>query len=112
MSAFSEFPARLSCFNIKRELSDNEQLVRIRSSEFPRGVVRGKPPAEEDLSGDDGGDAGGKYITEAGEERSYTAYVCPGYIAGICPNSKRVPEEWLREVVVAKIRERLFPWTE
>jgi len=56
--------------------------------------------------------AGGKYITEAGEERSYTAYVCPGYIAGICPNSKRVPEEWLREVVVAKIRERLFPWTE
>ena len=49
---------RATYFNIKRELSDNEQLIRIRSSELPRGFVRGKPPADEDFSGDDGGGAG------------------------------------------------------
>ncbi len=49
------------------------------------------------------------YITKDGEERRYTSYVCPGYIARICPNDKRVPEEWLRTTVIAQIRARLFP---
>lgn len=49
------------------------------------------------------------YTTKKGVERRYTTYVCPGYIARICPNHKRVPEEWLRTVVVAQIRDRLFP---
>ncbi len=50
-----------------------------------------------------------KYITKNGAEREYTTYVCPGYIARICQNGKRVPEQWLRTVVIGKIRERLFP---
>ncbi|MAD80495.1 MAG: recombinase family protein [Pirellulaceae bacterium] len=53
-----------------------------------------------------------KYVTKSGEERLYVSYVCPGYLGGHCLNSKTVPEKWLREVVVAKVRERLFPWHE
>jgi DNA invertase Pin-like site-specific DNA recombinase len=48
------------------------------------------------------------YITKSGEAKRYAAYFCPGAVAGICPNSKRVPEEWLREVVVGTARRRLF----
>ncbi len=33
----------------------------------------------------------------------------PAICARICPNSRRVPEDWLRQVVVAKLKERLFP---
>ena len=51
-----------------------------------------------------------EYITKSGEAVRYVSYVCPGYLAGYCENSKTVPEQWLREVVVAKIRQRLFPW--
>jgi hypothetical protein len=53
-----------------------------------------------------------EYVTKAGEAKRYTSYVCPGYLAGHCANATRVPEDWLRTVVVGKIRERLFPWTE
>jgi DNA invertase Pin-like site-specific DNA recombinase len=49
------------------------------------------------------------YVTKAGVERRYVTYVCPGYLARICSNGRRVPEEWLRRVVVHTIRQRLFP---
>ena len=52
------------------------------------------------------------YITKYGEAKRYTSYVCPGYLDGHCPNGTRVSEEWLRAVVVGKIRERLFPWVD
>lgn len=53
--------------------------------------------------------SGGEYRTRDGVTKNYASYVCPGYIAGICGNGLRVPEPWLREVVVATIRDRLFP---
>lgn len=49
------------------------------------------------------------YTTVAGEEKRYTTYVCPGYLDRICPNSRRIPEAWLREVVISRIRSLLFP---
>jgi len=51
-----------------------------------------------------------EYVTKSGEVKRYISYVCPGYVGGHCMNGKRVPEQWLREVVLDKIRERLFPW--
>lgn len=51
----------------------------------------------------------GGYKTASGEMKRYPSYVCPGYIAGNCKNGKRVPEQWLREVVIFRLRERLFP---
>ena len=50
-----------------------------------------------------------EYVCKSGEKKRYTAYVCMGYRAGHCSNGARVPEEWLRKVVVEKIRQRLFP---
>ncbi len=49
------------------------------------------------------------YITKSGEAKRYPAYSCPGSVSGVCPNSTRVPEEWLREVVISTMRQRLFP---
>ena len=49
------------------------------------------------------------YTTKSGETKRYATYVCPGYVAGVCPNGTRVPEPWLREAVVGLIRQRLFP---
>jgi DNA invertase Pin-like site-specific DNA recombinase len=49
-----------------------------------------------------------EYVSRAGDRRRYVSYVCPGYIAGVCPNGQRVPEPWLRETVVSLIRQRLF----
>ncbi len=49
------------------------------------------------------------YITKSGEAKRYTAYSCPGSVAGACPNCTRVPEKWLREVMIETLRERLFP---
>jgi len=51
-----------------------------------------------------------EYVNKSGEAKRYVSYVCSGYLAGHCENSKSVPEQWLREVVVSKLRERLFPW--
>lgn len=51
----------------------------------------------------------GVYTTKDGDERRYVAYFCPGSGAGICSNKKRIPEEWLRKVVVDTIRNLLFP---
>jgi site-specific DNA recombinase len=52
--------------------------------------------------------SGRPYVAKDGTERRYTSYVCPGYLAGQCPNSVRVPEEWVRTIVVGKVVERLF----
>jgi site-specific DNA recombinase len=41
--------------------------------------------------------------------KSYTYYACPGGIAGGCHNKTTVPEAWLREAVIARLRARLFP---
>jgi DNA invertase Pin-like site-specific DNA recombinase len=49
------------------------------------------------------------YTTVGGETRRYASYVCPGYVAGVCPNETRVSEAWLRQAVVELIRTRLFP---
>jgi len=38
------------------------------------------------------------------------SYACPGHVAGHCENSVHIKEEWIREVVVEMLRERLFPW--
>jgi len=49
------------------------------------------------------------YVAKDGTERRYTSYVCPGYLAHHCENGTRVPEPWVREMVIGKLRERLFP---
>jgi len=49
-----------------------------------------------------------QYVAKTGETRRYVSYVCPGYLDGVCQNHKRVPENWLRQVVVSMIRKRLF----
>ena len=49
------------------------------------------------------------YTAKDGTQRRYTSYVCPGYLAGHCENGTRVPEGWVRSVVIGKLSERLFP---
>jgi len=53
--------------------------------------------------------SGGKYVAKDGTERRYASYVCPGYLSGHCANSTRVPEEWIRSVVIDMLRRRLLP---
>jgi DNA invertase Pin-like site-specific DNA recombinase len=36
-------------------------------------------------------------------------YACPSHVGGSCPNGLYVPEAWLREAVLARLRSRLFP---
>lgn len=48
------------------------------------------------------------YTTKAGDTKVYCSYVCPNSRNGCCDNQVRVKEEWLREVVVGKVTERLF----
>ncbi|MBA4107551.1 MAG: hypothetical protein C0485_17580 [Pirellula sp.] len=50
------------------------------------------------------------YVTKAGDNRNYASYRCPAYRAGGCANAVSVPEAWVREEVIAIIRQRLFPW--
>ena len=49
------------------------------------------------------------YVTASGEERRYVSYLCAKSNAGLCTNKTRVQESWLRETVVGRLRERLFP---
>ena len=49
------------------------------------------------------------YVAKDGSERRYVSYVCPGYLGGSCKNGTRVSEPWIRELVIGKLRERLFP---
>lgn len=53
--------------------------------------------------------SGGAYTAKNGTQRRYASYACPGYLAGHCENNTRVPEEWIRSVVINKLRERLLP---
>ena len=48
------------------------------------------------------------YTTVSGEERRYVAYLCSGFAGGVCPNGTRIPEPWLREIVMTLVRQRLF----
>ena len=41
--------------------------------------------------------------------KKYVYYVCPGAIAGACQNRFHVREDRLRHLVVARLRDRLFP---
>lgn len=41
--------------------------------------------------------------------RRYVYYSCPRHNDGACPNSRHVPEDRLRQAVVARMRARLFP---
>jgi DNA invertase Pin-like site-specific DNA recombinase len=47
------------------------------------------------------------YTTKEGVSRRYSSYVCPGYVARVCPNGRRIPEDWLRATVLAALRARL-----
>ena len=49
------------------------------------------------------------YITKSGDSRTYAAYACPNSRNGACSNSVRVSEQWLREMVVQTLCNRLFP---
>lgn len=51
--------------------------------------------------------ASSPYTTASGEEKRYVNYGCCGTPGGLCHNRKRVPETWLRETVVALMRQRL-----
>jgi len=51
----------------------------------------------------------GAYTAKDGSQRRYAAYICPGSLSGHCTNTTRVPEEWIRQVVIGKLRARLFP---
>ena len=51
----------------------------------------------------------GAYTTANGEERRYTAYMCPKSRTDCCANNVRVNEEWLRDAVISKLRNHLFP---
>ena len=49
------------------------------------------------------------YVTSTGEERRYVSYMCAKSNTGLCTQKARVKEAWLRETVIDKLRERLFP---
>jgi DNA invertase Pin-like site-specific DNA recombinase len=52
--------------------------------------------------------AGAAYTTTSGTTRRYPTYACPGYMTGVCTNSTRVPETWLRESIINLITSRLL----
>src|SRR5205823_3827755 len=51
--------------------------------------------------------ASGTYETKAGEIHKYPSYGCPAAASGACPNRKRIPEPWLRKMVVETLLSRL-----
>lgn len=52
--------------------------------------------------------SGSAYISVDGDERRYTAYVCPAYLAGRCSNDVRIPETWIRDAAIQMLLDR-FP---
>lgn len=40
--------------------------------------------------------------------RVYVYYGCPRYLEGACDNGRRIPEDWLRGVVLEELKSRLF----
>lgn len=51
----------------------------------------------------------GVYLAKDGGERRYVSYVCPAYLSGACQNGTRIPEEWLRKIIVDLVARRLLP---
>jgi DNA invertase Pin-like site-specific DNA recombinase len=49
------------------------------------------------------------YRLKSGEDRRYVHYICPGPKSSICTNTISFREAWLRQVVTAKLKERLIP---
>jgi hypothetical protein len=49
------------------------------------------------------------YVDKAGRQKRYVRYLCPAHAAGVCQNSRTVPEDWLRATVIGKLRDVLFP---
>lgn len=50
-----------------------------------------------------------KSIFKSGRVWRRLYYTCPSHVGGSCPNDLYVPEDWLREAVIARLRARLFP---
>jgi site-specific DNA recombinase len=50
-----------------------------------------------------------KRTSKSGEVWRRTYYVCPTYIGGACSNGRYVPEDSLRQAVIARLRARLLP---
>lgn len=48
-----------------------------------------------------------EYKTVRGDLRRYVGYVCKAALGGTCENKTRVPEDWLRKVVVAQVLDYL-----
>ena len=48
------------------------------------------------------------YESKNGDTRRYVAYACPGVPDGTCNNRRRVPEPWLRGIILELVRVRLF----
>jgi hypothetical protein len=40
--------------------------------------------------------------------RNYVYYGCPKHLEGACDNGRRIPEEWLRGVVLGELKSQLF----
>jgi DNA invertase Pin-like site-specific DNA recombinase len=50
-----------------------------------------------------------KRTMKSGRVWRRTYYACPSHIGGSCANEVYVPEDWLREAVIARLCSRLFP---
>jgi hypothetical protein len=51
----------------------------------------------------------GAYTNKRGETKRYTNYMCTGFSSGQCTNGVKVPEAWLRKVVLSRFLQRLLP---
>ena len=51
----------------------------------------------------------GEYTSQCGEKHRYVYYYCSASLSGRCQNHKHIPEAWLRQTVIGKLRDRLFP---
>ena len=49
------------------------------------------------------------YVDKSGKRRRYVNYLCPASLTVSCRNKVRLPEEWVRKIVVVALRQRLFP---
>lgn len=48
-----------------------------------------------------------EYQTKDGTAKRYVAYACPGRPDGTCNNRRRIPEPWLRGIVIELMRVQL-----
>ncbi|HEY4261959.1 MAG TPA: recombinase family protein [Schlesneria sp.] len=49
-----------------------------------------------------------EYHAKDGTAKRYVAYACPGLPDGTCDNGRRIPEPWLRGIIMELVRVRLF----